>query len=180
MGRPGFKPGKGRQTFLGGFDSLSLPPIQAAALVALVRGCDFPEDRYYHADHNVWLKSGEPGTVVLGATSYGAALAVEFLAFVPKPDGTVVEADRAIGLLELAKTMISVRTPLAATIIASNEAVVKRPGTINQDPYGGGWLVRLRVAASLEKIPGLLSGPAIAPAFEEAMRLENFEGVQGG
>jgi glycine cleavage system H protein len=130
--------------------------------VPVVRGCDFPEDRYYHTDHNVWLKSGEPGTVVLGATSYG----------------TVVESDRAVGLLELAKTVISVRTPLTATIIASNDTVVKRPDTINQDPYGGGWLVRLRVAAGLEEIPGLLSGAAIAPAFEEAMRLDNFEGVQ--
>jgi len=147
--------------------------------VARVRGCDFPEDRYYHADYNVWLKGGEPGTMVLGATSYGAALAIEFLAFLPKPDGTVVEADRAVALLELGKTVISVRTPLAGTIIASNAAVAKRPATINEDPYGAGWLVKLRISSGPEAV-GLLSGAAVAPAFEEAMRLDNFEGVRAG
>jgi len=146
--------------------------------VACVRGCDFPEDRHYHPRYNVWLKSEGPGLATLGATSYGVALAVEFLAFVPKRDGTEVDADRAVGLLELAKTMISVRTPIAATIIASNEAVVKRPETINQDPYGSGWLVRLRVASELEEAPGLLSGAEIAPAFEEAMRLDDFDGAR--
>ena len=177
MGRPGFKPGKGRQTFLGGFDSLSLPPFLRESLVAYVRGCDFPEDRYYHAEYNVWLKDGESGNIVLGATSYGAALAVEFLAFLPKPDGTVVEADRAVALLELAKTVISVRTPLAGTIVATNAAVAKRPATINEDPYGAGWLVKLLVSSGPEAA-GLLSGAAIAPAFEEAMRLENFAGTR--
>jgi len=146
--------------------------------VARVRGCDFPEDRYYHARHNVWVRSEEAGVATLGATSYGAALAVEFLAFVPKPDGTVVEADRAVGLLELAKTLISVRTPVPGTVIASNQAVVKRPETINEDPYGAGWLVKLRVSAGLDQALGLLSGAAVAPAFEEAMRLDNFEGVR--
>ena len=147
--------------------------------MARVRGCDFPEDRYYHADYNVWLKDGEPGTMVLGATSYGAALAIEFLAFLPRPDGTVVEADRAVALLELGKTVISVRTPLAGTIIASNAAVAKRPATINEDPYGAGWLVKLRISSGPEAA-GLLSGAAVAPAFEEAMRLDNFEGVRAG
>jgi len=178
VGRPGFKPGKGRQTFLGGFDSLSLPPIDPENVVARVRGCDFPEDRYYHAEFNVWLKGGEPGTVVLGATAYGVALAVEFLAFLPKADGTVVEADRAVGLLELAKTVVSVRTPLAGTIVASNSAVVKRPDTLNEDPYGEGWLVKLRAADGPENVVGLVHGAAIAAAFEEAMRLDNFEGAR--
>ena len=178
MGRPGFKPGKGRQTFLGGFDSLSLPPPYPESIVALVRGCEFPEDRYYHAEYNVWLKRGETGTVVLGATSYGVALAVEFLAFLPKPDGTAVEAGRAVGLLELAKTVVSVRTPLAGTIVASNSAVVTRPGTLNEDPYGTGWLVNLRVPGGLERVSGLLRGAAIAPAFEEVMRLDNFDGAR--
>jgi len=145
--------------------------------VAQVRGCEFPEDRFYHADYNVWLKSVDRETVVLGATSYGVALALEFLAFLPKPDGTVVDADRAVGLLELAKTVISVRTPLAGKIIASNAAVVRRPETINEDPYGDGWLVKLGVSIVPGEVASLVSGTAIESAFEEAMRLDNFGGV---
>ena len=143
----------------------------------IIRGCDFPEDRCYHPEHNVWLKSEAPDVVLLGATSFGVALAVEFVAYIPKPVGTEVEAGRAVGLLELVKTIVSVRTPVKGTILEHNAAAVADPGIISADPYGAGWLVRLKVdgPAVLES---LVSGDAIGPAFEEAMRLENFE--EGG
>jgi glycine cleavage system H protein len=141
----------------------------------VVRGCEFPEDCYYRVDHNVWLKSEESGVVTLGATSYGVALAYEFLAFIPKPIGTLVEADRSVGLLELAKTLISVRTPIAGEIAASNQAAVADPSIINADPYGNGWLVKLKVKNWESAKGALVSGAAVAPAFEEAMRLDNFE-----
>ena len=173
MGRPGFKPGKGRQTLLGGFDSLFLPPT---SMTVVVRGCAFPEDRYYDVRHNVWMKSDEPGIVTLGATAYGVAIALEFLAFIPKPVGTEVERDRAVGLLELSKTIISVRTPVAGTVVAANEEAVKRPNLINKDPYASGWLVKLKVEGWPRATGELLSGDTVAPAFEEAMRLERFDG----
>jgi glycine cleavage system H protein len=142
----------------------------------LVRGCEFPEDRHYHAGHNVWLQTGEDGIVTLGATSYGVALAREFMGFLPKPAGTEVEADRAVGLIELWKTMVSVRTPVAGTIVEGNEAAKADPTLINRDPYGAGWLVRLRVPCWESDSRSLLTGAAVAPAFEAAMALDNFEG----
>jgi glycine cleavage system H protein len=142
----------------------------------LVRGCEFPDDRYYDARRNVWLKSESSGVVALGATSYAVALATEFLAFIPKPVGTAIELDRAVGLLELAKTIISVRTPIAGEIVESNDAVIAKPSLINREPYSAGWLVKLKIANWDGAARGLLSGAAVAPAFEEAMRLENFEG----
>ena len=142
-----------------------------------VRGCMFPPDLFYHTGHNVWLRYEAPDTVTLGATSFGVALAVEFLAFIPKPVGTEVGSDRAVGLLELAKTITSVRTPVAGTVVAVNEAAEARPRLINKDPYGGGWLVRLRVADWQNALSGrLVTGEQVGVAFEEAMRLENFPG----
>jgi glycine cleavage system H protein len=142
----------------------------------MVRGCDFPEDRCYHPEHNVWLKSEAPGVVVLGATSFGVALAVEFVAYIPKPVGTEVDAGRAVGLLELVKTIVSVRTPVAGTILEHNAAAVADPAVISADPYGAGWLVRLKVDAGPTALQPLVSGQAIGPAFEEAMRLESYVG----
>lgn len=142
----------------------------------IVRGCDFPEDRYYDVPCNVWLKPEVDGTVTLGATSFGVAQAGEFIAFVPKPAGMAIEAGRAVGLLEIAKSLASVRTPLAATVVASNDAAVADPGIINRDPYGAGWLVRLQVAQWPQLAPQLLQGAAVGPAFEAAMALDNFEG----
>lgn len=143
-----------------------------------VRGCRFPPDLFYHTGHNVWLRHEAPDTVTLGATSFGVALAIEFLAFIPKRVGTEVEPDRAVGLLELAKTITSVRTPVGGTVIAVNEAAEARPWLINKDPYGAGWLVRLRVADWQDaSSKGLITGDKIEAAFEEAMMLENFSGL---
>ena len=71
----------------------------------VVRGCEFPEDRHYHADYNVWVQRGAKGVVTLGATAYGVALAIEFFAFTPKAVGTRLDAGRAVGLLELSKPL---------------------------------------------------------------------------
>lgn len=138
-----------------------------------VRGCDFPDDRVYHVDYNVWLQAHAPGVVTLGATAYGVALALEFFAFLPKPVGMMIEAGRAAGLLELSKSMVSVRSPLAGVITEVNAHAVSRPALIAEDPYGAGWLVRL---ASTDGLEGLLTGDAVYPAFEAAMALENFPG----
>jgi len=145
--------------------------------VVTVRGCEFPTDRYYHADYNVWIREETPGVALIGATAFGVALAIDFVAFMPKPLGSRVEAGRAVGLLELAKTIVSVRTPIAATILAANAAAVVDPGLVRSDPYGGGWLVRLGVDDAGTAMQKLIWGDAIVPAFEEAMRLEDFHGT---
>jgi len=141
----------------------------------VLRGCEFPEDLHYHVAHNVWLRESG-GLVTLGATSFGVALAAQFVSFRPKAAGSEVGAGGSMGLIELWKTMVSVRTPVAGTIVEANEAAARDPQCINRDPYGAGWLVRLRTATRLAGVPGLVTGAAIAPAFEQAMALENFEG----
>jgi glycine cleavage system H protein len=143
-----------------------------------VRGCEFPDDRHYHAQHNVWVQAGAGGVVTLGATSFGVALAVAFVSFRPKPVGTRIDANGSVGLIELWKTLVSVRSPLAGEIVEGNDAAARDPALINRDPYGAGWLVRLRAADWDSAAGGLVTGDAIAPAFEEAMQLENFEGPE--
>lgn len=143
----------------------------------VVRGCEFPDDRHYHAGYNVWVQRSGQGQVTLGATAYGAALAVEFFAFTPKVVGTTVEAGRAVGLLELAKTVVSVRSPVKGRIVAVNAAALAKPSIISADPYGTGWLVRLATDADLKSVALLLSGAAVAPAFEAEMALDGFVGT---
>lgn len=141
-----------------------------------VRGCDFPDDRHYHADYNVWVQASGEGTVTLGATAYGAALAIEFFAFTPKAVGTAIEAGRAVGVLELSKTVVSVRSPVAGTVKEINAAAVARPALISEDPYGAGWLVRLATNAPLADNLHLVTGEAVIVPFEAEMALENFAG----
>jgi len=147
--------------------------------MATLRGCEFPEDRYYHPEHNVWAQRGPDGLATIGATSFAVALAVEFCAFVPKPSGTLVARDRSFGVIELAKTLVAAKAPVTGTIEAVNEAVIARPELINTDPYGAGWLVKLRPARWEDDAATLVTGPAIGPAFERMMALENFDGARG-
>ena len=142
----------------------------------VVRGCAFAPDRYYHVDYNVWILQRAPGMIELGATAFGAALAIEFFAFTPKASGSAIDAGRAVGLLELSKTVVSVRSPVAGTLAEINAAVVARPSLISADPYGAGWLVRLATSANLAENAQLVSGEALRQPFEAAMALENFEG----
>jgi glycine cleavage system H protein len=144
--------------------------------VIVVRGCEFPEDRHYHADYNVWVRRTNADVVTLGATSFGAALAVEFFAFTPKAVGAIIEAGKAVGLLELSKTVVSVRSPVDGRIVEVNAEAVAKPSIISADPYGAGWLVRLATDADLTTNTRLLSGAALVPAFEAEMALEKFEG----
>ena len=144
--------------------------------VITLRGCVFHDDRYYHADYNVWVQASGKGEVTLGATSYGAALAIEFFAFTPKAVGTRVEAGRAVGILELSKTVVSVRSPVAGEIAAVNTAAIAKPAIIGQDPYGAGWLVRVATCADLARHTALVQGDALIASFEAEMNLENFQG----
>jgi glycine cleavage system H protein len=149
--------------------------IDAGEIV--VRGCAFPVDRGYHVRHNVWVKVGADGTVTLGATSYAVAQAGEFVAFVPKPIGTPVTVGASVGLIELWKTMVPVRSPIAGTIIATNAAAIADTSLINRSPYRDGWLVRLQADDAARDIADLVKGSAIAPAFDDAMAIEGFDGA---
>jgi glycine cleavage system H protein len=142
----------------------------------VLRGCGFPADRYYHAEYNVWVQQTAKAIVTIGATAFGAALAIEFFAFTPKPLATKIDVGRAVGLLELSKTVVSVRSPVAGTLVEINQAAMAGPGIISADPYGAGWLVRLATPACLADETQLLTGDAVIAPFEAAMALENFDG----
>jgi glycine cleavage system H protein len=142
-----------------------------------VRGCVFPETLHYHVEHNVWARRGDDRLVTIGATSYGCALAGEILAFVPKRPGTRIERDRGLGVVELFKVVHAVHSPLSGRVAAVNEAAAADPALIGRDPYGAGWLVRLEPADWERESGALVTGAAIAAAFERQMDLDLFDGA---
>jgi glycine cleavage system H lipoate-binding protein len=136
-----------------------------------VRGFEFPEDRWYLVEQDTWVARGVDGLATVGITSLGAHISGEFIEFIAKPVGTVVERDRSVGALEMSKVIRSARTPVAGIIVAVNAAVRERPALINSDPYGEGWLARLRPGSWDEDIALLAHGEAIGPAVEAYMSL---------
>lgn len=140
-----------------------------------MQGLEFPDMLRYAAEHSLWLREEADGSVTLGLTAYGCALYGQIFAFTPKRVGARIERDRSFGVVEFAKAASSARCPLSGTLLAVNEALLKRPGLINQDCYGEGWMVRLQPemwAAVRDAFP---LGEAAQPAIAERMRLDNFD-----
>jgi glycine cleavage system H protein len=144
-------------------------------MMALVRGCAFPEDRLYDVPHHVWYAETPESLVRAGLTPVGVALAREVLIFTPKRVGRPVQAGRAMATVESAKWVGSVRAAFPARVEAVNAALARGAGPVNRDCYGEGWLLLLRPDAP-DWRAALTPGAGVASAYEEWMEREGFEG----
>lgn len=119
----------------------------------------FPENLLYTVEHE-WV-DWTPGTqdpLTCGITSY-AADALGDIVFVQLPEvGEQVESGKVCGELESTKSVSDLFSPVSGEVIAVNEAVVNDPALVNSDPYGEGWLFRVRV----ESAEGLLTAAKYA------------------
>ena len=170
MGRPGFKPGWGRHALPGGFDSHSLPPPSRVAMPTIA-DFEFPDDLLYLLEQDTWVRLDDDGNATVGITSLGAHISGEFIEFMPKPAGTRVERDRALGLLEMSKVIRSVRSPVAGVLLEANPRVAREPGLINASPYREGWLVRLQPSAWEHDRALLVDAGALPEAVRAYMAL---------
>jgi glycine cleavage system H protein len=140
------------------------------------RGCNIPEDLLYNIDNNVWVRREADGTVAVGLTAYACALAGEIVAYTPKKAGKAVEKDKSCATIESGKWVGPVKTPVAGEIVAINDAVQGKPATINQDPYGQGWVVKLKPVNFDADATTLKTGADAIAAFEAKMAADNFKG----
>lgn len=105
---------------------------------------DIPEGLKYAKSHE-WASEPEDGVVTVGITSF-AQDQLGDVVFVELPTvGTRVTAGDATAVVESVKTASDIYAPMGGEIVAVNDALEGAPETINQDPYGEGWLFRLRV-----------------------------------
>jgi len=104
----------------------------------------YPEDLKYHAEHD-WAKiEGEEAT--FGVTWYAQDALGEVVFYDPPELGSTVSKDTAYAEVESVKAVSDVFAPLSGEIIAVNESLSDTPESINSDPYGDGWLVRVKLS----------------------------------
>jgi glycine cleavage system H protein len=104
---------------------------------------DVPQDLRYTPDHE-WLRL-EDGEAVVGITAY-AADELGDVVFVELPDvGRRLARAEAFGVVESVKTASDLYSPSAGEVVAVNDALGSRPELVNSEPYGAGWMVRLRL-----------------------------------
>jgi glycine cleavage system H protein len=116
----------------------------------------YPPDLLYHAEHD-WARIDPVGSdpahpiATLGITWYAQDALGEVVFFEPPVVGTVLAKDAPYAEVESVKAVSDVVAPLSGEIIEVNQGLAENPATINEDPYGEGWLVKVRLADPSER-----------------------------
>jgi glycine cleavage system H protein len=109
----------------------------------------YPEDLLYHPEHDWARVEGDMAT--LGITWYAQDALGEVVFFDPPQLGSSLAKDEPYTEVESVKAVSDVIAPLSGEIIDVNEPLAVNPQAINEDPYGGGWLVRIRLTDPSER-----------------------------
>jgi glycine cleavage system H protein len=108
----------------------------------------YPEELRYHPEHD-WARV-EGSEATFGITWYAQDALGEVVFFEAPEVGSEVRKDSPYTEVESVKAVSDVYAPLSGEIVAVNEAAAERPELINEDPYGEGWMVRIKVADGSE------------------------------
>jgi glycine cleavage system H protein len=104
----------------------------------------YPDDLRYYPEHD-WARI-EGGEAALGITWYAQDALGEIVHFEPPEEGSTVVRGESYGEVESVKAVSEVIAPISGEVLEVNEQVVSEPETINEDPHGAGWLIRIRLA----------------------------------
>jgi glycine cleavage system H protein len=108
----------------------------------------YPDDLKYHEEHD-WARI-EGDEAVLGITWFAADALGELVHFEPPEVGATVKKDASYGEAESVKAVSDLIAPLSGEVLEVNQKVVDAPETVNEDPYGDGWLIRIRMSDPAE------------------------------
>jgi glycine cleavage system H protein len=104
----------------------------------------YPEDLKYHEEHD-WARV-EGDEAALGITWFAADALGELVHFEPPEAGSSVTRGQSYGEVESVKAVSDLIAPLSGEVLDVNQTVVDAPETVNEDPYDGGWLIRIRLS----------------------------------
>ena len=108
----------------------------------------YPNDLKYHSEHDWARIEGEEA--LLGITWFAQDSLGELVHYEPPNPGDTIAKDTPYGEVESVKAVSDVIAPLSGEVLEVNAKVVEEPETVNADPYGEGWLIRIRLADAAE------------------------------
>ena len=104
----------------------------------------YPDELRYHPEHD-WARI-DGDEAVLGITWFAADALGELVHFEPPAVGATVTKDESYGEVESVKAVSDLIAPVSGEVLEVNQEVVDAPETVNEDPYGAGWLIRVRLS----------------------------------
>lgn len=145
--------------------------------MTVVNDCQLPEELHYLVDKHVWVRVAEDGPVTIGIDDVAQHLAGTIVAVTPKRAGRTVPRGQSVATIESSKWVGPVPAPITGEIVEVNEAVRRSPGILNQDPYGEGWIVRMKPSAWEAEKGALVTGPEGIEAYRAFL---DREGIRCG
>lgn len=127
-----------------------------------IDGSSLPEELYYTKDHT-WARIDDNGSVTVGMDAFGAKAAgnIEFIDLPMEEDE--FEAGEAFGSLESAKWVGGLLMPVSGTVIAINENIEDELELMTRDPYGEGWLIKVKPGNLKDDLKALVHGDDVGP-----------------
>src|SRR3954464_14795099 len=117
----------------------------------------YPDELLYHSEHD-WARI-DGDEAVLGVTWFAQDALGELVHYEPPAVGATISKDASYGEVESVKAVSDLISPLSGEVLDVNQKVVDAPETVNEDPYGEGWLIRIRLSKPAE-VDTLLDGAA--------------------
>lgn len=118
---------------------------------------NFPAELKYTKDHE-WIRI-EGDEAVVGITEFAQSELGDIVFVDINTVGQAVDAEAVFGTVEAVKTVSDLFMPVGGTVLAVNESLADDPAAVNKDPYGAGWMVRIKPASKAD-LDGLLSADA--------------------
>lgn len=137
--------------------------------MGVYRACEIPEDLYYDVARDVWVRQQPDGTVTLGMTDPAQARCGKLVNITFKGVGRTLRRGQSAAIIESAKWVGPFPTPLTGVVVAVNEDFRRDILLANRDPYGRGWLVRLRPTQWEAERVFLMDGPAALEAYRRKL-----------
>ena len=115
-----------------------------------VRGCHMPDELLYDVENHIWFEEVGDGNVKIGMTTVATAMAGQLVAFTPKRVGRKVREGKSCGTVESGKWVGAAKSAAAGEVVEVNTNMVDTPNIANDDPYGAGWLMRIKPSVPAE------------------------------
>ena len=104
----------------------------------------FPSDLKYSKEHE-WVKPLEDGTALVGITDFAQSELGDIVYVEVETEGETIEKDEVFGTIEAVKTVSDLFMPVDAEVLTFNEKLEDAPELVNSDPYGEGWIVKVKM-----------------------------------
>ena len=137
-----------------------------------IRGCNIPDDLYYWVEKHAWARDDGSGELTVGITDVAQHLAARVVAITTKKVGRTVERGQSVATIESGKWVGPVPSPINGDIVEVNEALAADPTLVNSDPYGAGWVVRMKATIWSVQRAELHTGPHAVASYRAFLEAE--------